>query len=554
MSYENKLWLKSYDPWVKPEINIPKTTLIDLAEQTVRDFPDRPAFHFFDQMWTYKQLMEKIDRFASILHEHGLKKGDVLAINLVNCPQYLIALIGALKAGVIVSGLSPLLTQDELAYQLSDLQAKAVMTLKNLYEDRLANVAKELKSLKLILLTELFDMVPQEHPQQKSKSLPNIEVKWIRDILHEYPACPPQVRVNPEDICFIQYTGGTTGVPKGVMLAHDNIVANVRQYGMWLDTARGSDILLCAFPMFHIAGLFHVAQSLTFAFTQILVPDPRDINHIIRQMDHHRPTFVATVPALSIMLLQEPSFRKLDFSGLQIYMCGAAPFPVKKANELEAVIGANKLVEVFGMTETSPLLTANPRDGIKKVGSIGIPLSSTRLKLVDLETGKNEVPQGQEGEIIAAGPQIMKGYYNKPDETRKVFREHKGQRWVHTGDVARMDEDGFFFIVDRVKDMINVGGYKVFSTEVEHKLSKHPAIELCALLGIRNPDRPGSEIVKLVVETTKSYRDKPDESHREEILTFAREKLAPYKVPKIVEFMASIPLTSVGKVNKKALR
>ena len=550
----SKPWLKSYDPWVKPEIDIHRTTLTDIVDQTAKAFPDRPAFHFFDVMWTYREIMGKADRFANALIAHGLRKGDKLAIHLVNSPQYLIAIAGALKAGVIITGLSPLLTPDEIVYQVNDSGAKAIITLDNLFEERLARVAFKAKSLELILVTNLFDLVPSQKPDQKTIELPGFEVKWLRDILNHYPDKQPRVKVEAEDICFIQYTGGTTGIPKGAMLTHSNMVANVMQYGNWLNTKRGNDILLCAFPMFHIAGLFHVAQSFAFAFTQVLIPDPRNTEQIIRLMKAHRPTFIAIVPALSIMLLNESGFRELDFSNLQIFMCGAAPFPEKKAMELNAVIGANKLVEVFGMTETSPLLTANPRDGIKKVGSIGIPLPSTRLKLVDLKTGKMEVSQGQEGEIIAAGPQVMKGYYNNPEETRIALRDHDGEIWIHTGDVARMDEDGFFFIVDRTKDMINVGGYKVFSTEVEHKLSKHPAIELCAVIGVDNPNRVGSELVKLVVEKSKSVAYMPDESIREDILVFARDKLAPYKVPKIVEFMKSIPLTSVGKVNKKALR
>jgi acyl-CoA synthetase (AMP-forming)/AMP-acid ligase II len=233
---------------------------------------------------------------------------------------------------------------------------------------------------------------------------------------------------------------------------------------------------------------------------------------------------------------------------------GAAPVPEGKAKDLEEAFGANKMGEVYGLTETFSLLTANPKENTKKIGSIGIPLPSTRLKLVDLETGEKEVPVGEEGEIIAIGPQIMKGYYNKPDETAKALRQHDGEIWLHTGDIARMDEDGYFYMVDRAKDMIIVGGYKVFSNDVEQKLSVHPAIELCAVVGFTNPDRPGSELVKLIVRKSSSYATIPDETAKEEILAFAREKLAPYKVPKVIEFVDSIPLTSVGKVDKKALR
>ena len=292
MDIDNKPWLKSYDSWVKSEINIPEITLTDIVNQTAIDFPDRPAFHFFDVMWTYREIIENADSFANALIDHGIHKGDILAIHLVNSPQYLIAIAGALKAGVIISGLSPLLMPDEIVYQLSDSGAKAVITLDNLFENRLADVAFKIKSLKLILLTNLFDMVPSEKPERKTKQLPGIEVKWLRDIFNQYPDKPPRIKVKAEDICFIQYTGGTTGIPKGAMLTHNNMVANVMQYGNWLDTKRGNDILLCAFPMFHIAGLFHVAQSFTFAFTQVLIQDPRNTEHIIRLMNVNRQTFI----------------------------------------------------------------------------------------------------------------------------------------------------------------------------------------------------------------------------------------------------------------------
>jgi acyl-CoA synthetase (AMP-forming)/AMP-acid ligase II len=254
------------------------------------------------------------------------------------------------------------------------------------------------------------------------------------------------------------------------------------------------------------------------------------------------------------MLMDNPKFRKLDFSPLAFCLSGASPFPVESIRALEAIVGAGKVVEVYGMTETSPLITCNPHLGQKKIGTVGLPLSNTRVKLADLETGILEVPIGGEGELIIQGPQVMKGYLNRPEETAHALREFQGEVWMHTGDVARMDEAGYFTLVDRAKDMLNVGGFKVFSREVEEKLYDHPAVDLCAIIGVPNPQRPGSELVKLVIQRSQASKDRQEETLKQEILDFARENLSPYKVPKIVEFVDSLPLTPVGKVDKKALR
>jgi long-chain acyl-CoA synthetase len=294
--------------------------------------------------------------------------------------------------------------------------------------------------------------------------------------------------------------------------------------------------------------------ALAFAGTQILVPNPRDTDHICKEIDRYRPTILVNVPTLYLMLMENKRFQRLDFSPLAFCMSGASPFPVESIRSLEQIVGEGKVVEVYGMTETSPLITCNPRFGKKKIGTVGLPLPNTRVKLADLETGTREVAWGEEGELIVQGPQVMKGYLNRPEETAHALREFQGERWMHTGDVARMDEDGYFTVVDRAKDMLNVGGYKVFSREVEEKLYDHPAVDLCAIIGIPNPQRPGSELVKLVVQKSQAFKDQPEETLKQDILNFARENLSPYKVPKMIEFMDSLPLTPVGKVDKKALR
>lgn len=263
---------------------------------------------------------------------------------------------------------------------------------------------------------------------------------------------------------------------------------------------------------------------------------------------------MANVPTLYQMLLEDPLFTTLDFDSTRLCISGAAPFAEESINALESVIGKGKVLEVYGMTETSPMLTMNPWQGKKKIGTVGLPIQSTRIKLVDVETGSKEVPQGEEGELIARGPQVMKGYHNKPEETDHAMRDFQGEKWFYTGDVARMDADGYFSIADRVKDMLIVGGFKVFSREVEDKLYQLPIIEFCAIVGVPDEKRPGNDIVKAFIQLTEESKNQNPEDTEKEIIAFCREHMSPYKVPKQIEFIPEIPLTAVGKVDKKVLR
>jgi long-chain acyl-CoA synthetase len=281
VNYDSKPWLKHYDPWVLKEVDSADLTFKDCADYILKHFPGRPAFRFFELTWTYQELMDKADRFAHALSEYGLKKGDVLAVNLVNSPQYLIAITGALKAGIIVSGLPPLLTQDEMNYQLSDLGAKAIITLDYLFEERVAAIAPKVDSLELVIVTGLLDFADDKSVTEV-KPLQSKEVKPLKKLLDEYSPAVPQVGMNPEDVAFIQYTGGTTGSPKGAMLTHRNMISMVTELETWIDLKKGEDVILCPFPMYHVGGLVHTVQSLIMGFTQILVPDPRDFNYLIR--------------------------------------------------------------------------------------------------------------------------------------------------------------------------------------------------------------------------------------------------------------------------------
>jgi long-chain acyl-CoA synthetase len=554
MVYEAKPWLKSYDPGVSEIIDIPDITLKQWWEEEFSKHADRDAYHYLGTSITFGDLLEKSGRFAAALTDMGLGKGDVVGVNLPNTPQYLITVVGALRAGCAISGVAPLLMPDEIAYQINDCGAKVLVTLDLLFNDRFLKIADQVPNLKAVIVTGVFDPLPSVTEYPAGQPIDGKTVVSFYDLLEKYESKVPDVTLSKDDPCYLQYTGGTTGPPKGAMLTHGSMVANMSQFEDWTKMKRGEEIWISGFPMFHQAGLFVANCALSWTATQILVPDPRNVDHIVQEAAQHKPTFIINVPSLFLMLLANDGFRKLDHSRVKFCMSGAAPFPVDAIRDLESVVGEGKMIEVYGMTETSPLITVNPALSPKKIGSVGLPLQNTEFRIVNLEDGVTEMPLGEEGEIICSGPQVMKGYLNRPEESANALREHDGRIWMHTGDVGKMDEDGFVFVVDRAKDMLNVGGYKVFSSEVEDKLYKHDAIDMCAIIGVPNPDRPGSEIVKLVVQKSPAVADKSDDEVKDSILAYAKEKLSPYKVPKIIDFVEAIPLTSVGKVNKKAMR
>lgn len=564
MQYDDRFWIKSYDYGVSADVEVPERSLTDQFDEIVAKFPHRAALHFIGLKVTYVELMTHVNRFAQAVIRNGCAPGDVVAIGLPNIPQYVIALLGTLKAGCVASGVSPLLTSPELAFQLKDSGAKVLVTLDAIFEHRLAGVADELPDLKLVITTGVLDFLPiykrvlgrliKKVPHGKVRPLPEKKLMRFMDIPRSYPANPANVSVQPDDHCLLQYTGGTTGIPKGTILTHRNIVANLTQVEAWIKPRHGSEVLLSGFPFFHLAGLILGLAAIWVGGDQILIPNPRDTKHIVKDISKHKPTILVSVPSLYMMLLDTPGFRTLDFSRLSFALSGAAPFPEEAVRDLETVIGEGKLLEVYGMTESSPILTMNPHLGKKKVGTVGLPVPGTWVRLVDLETGREQVPVGTEGEIVASGPQVMKCYFKRPDETSVALRERDGRIWLHTGDVGRMEEDGFLTIVDRAKDMLSVGGFKVFSRELEEKLYQLPEIEFCAIIGVPNPKRPGSEVVKLVLQPSKAFKERDKNELKADILAFARENFAPYKVPKIIEIVDTVPLTAVGKVDKKALR
>ncbi len=557
-------WVNSYDKGLDADLAIPNVTYVNLLEKSMKENPARPVLHYMGRTLTFRDLDDLSARFASYLQKNEIGQGRVVGINLPNIPEYLIAFAGALRAGCAVTGISPLLSPGEMEYQINDANADALVIMDVLFEKKLYKIKDKIPGLKKIITAGVGDSLPPvkrilgsllgKIPKGKIMPVPGKEVLTFKRLFKENRPMVSQIKISPEETCLIQYTGGTTGTPKGTLLTHANMAANVDQICKWINFETGHDVLCSAFPLFHLAGLIFGMVAMATQNPQCLIPDPRNINHICKEMAERRPTIIANVPTLYQMLLEEPAFKTLNFSGTRIFISGAAPFSVESINAMESVVGKGKVMEVYGMTETSPILTMNPFRGKKKIGSVGLPIQNTMVKLVDIETGTREVGFDEEGEIIASGPQIMKGYHNKPEETDNALREYEGSKYFYSGDIGKMDKDGYLYIVDRIKDMLIVGGYKVFSREVEEKLYQHPDIEFCAIVGVPDPKRSGNEMVKAVIQLLAASKKKDVKKLEQEIISFCQENMSPFKVPKIIKIVDEIPLTSVGKVDKKMLR
>jgi long-chain acyl-CoA synthetase len=347
---------------------------------------------------------------------------------------------------------------------------------------------------------------------------------------------------------LMQYTGGTTGLPKGAVLTEKNISCQLKQLQVWLDLNMGAHFVLSAFPLFHLAGLALAMVSLALGFSQVAVPNPRDLDFIISAIKKYQPTGIINVPTLFLELLKKPKFVSLDFSPARWFISGAAPFPTDHLKKFEAIVGEGKLIEAFGMTETSPVTAALPLYGMKKAGSVGIPFPDTEVKLIHPDTGE-PVPQGEPGEFVVRGPQVFTlGYHNNPEETAKTLKDG----WIYTGDICTMDADGYFYVVDRLKDMVIVSGFNVFTRQVDEVLMEHPDIDMAATIGLPDPKRPGSEIVVSAI-VLRSGIEKSDQM-KDNITQFVRAKVAPYKIPRVIEFRDELPTSAVGKVLKRELR
>lgn len=555
--YALKPWLKHYDEHVPRSLTYSNQTYAELFREATAYIPSRIAVYYMGRGITYHELDKLSNRLAHFLKKSGLKPGDTVGVNLPNIPAYYISIVGIQKAGCVLTGVSPLLQPKELEYQLNDSGTKLLVTLDALFEKVRAVVPQT--GVKTVAVAGIADFLSplkgflgrllKKIPAGKVKPIPGLTVGRFMNLLQQMPADYVEEKIDPDARCLMQYTGGTTGPPKGAVLTHRNMVSQIQQTNTWLDISVGEEsTLLSAFPLFHQAGLFLGMDTMAFGGTQVAVPNPRDLDFLIAAIKKFKPRGIVNVPTIYLELLKKPKFRSLDFSGVEWFISGAAPFPPEYIKEFEEVVGKGKLVEVLGMTETSPVHMGLPLYGMKKAGSVGIPFPDTDVKLIDPDSGEI-VPVGEPGELVVKGPQVFtEGYHNKPEESAATL---KGG-WIYTGDVCQMDADGYFYVVDRLKDMVIVSGYKVFTRTVDDVLMEHPDIEMAAAIGLPDPTRPGSEIVATAIVLKPGIEN--NEDTREKIIQYMRKNVAPYKVPRKIEFMDKLPLSAVGKVLKRELR
>ncbi len=547
-----KIWLKSYPKGVKPEIDLNSfSSIVDVFNDAVQRYGDKPCFTNLNHTITYDELDQMSDHFASyLLNVCKLKKGDRMAIQMPNLLQYPVVLFGALKAGMIVVNTNPLYTDREMEHQFKDADCKALVIV-DLYAHLLQKIISH-TDIQHVIVTSVGDMLP--FPK---KYIVNTVIKYVKKMVPEY-SLPLAVRLTDalktgsemsfdgaklthDDIAFLQYTGGTTGVAKGAMLTHKNILANILQTFEWLGPriVRGEEIVLTPLPLYHIFSLtVNCLTLMAFGAHNILITNPRDIPDFIKTMAKYKPTVMSGVNTLFNALMNHKDFLTIDLTHLKMSVAGAMALQEVVANKWLKLTNS-PLVEGYGLTETSPVACCNPIDGTDRTGTIGLPFPSTDIKLVD-DDGK-EVAAGEMGELCVKGPQVMKGYWQRPDETAKVM----DGEWLKTGDIAVVDKDGFFKIVDRKKDMILVSGFNVYPNEVEDVVASHPAVLEVAAIGV--PDEHSGEIVKIFVV-------KKSDVTGDDLIAFSRKKLTGYKVPKKVEFRTELPKSNVGKILRKDLR
>jgi acyl-CoA synthetase (AMP-forming)/AMP-acid ligase II len=550
----SKPWLGHYDAHVPATLTYDAATVPALIRGVARRVPERPALHFMGRTFTFAELDGIAERAARHLVDHGARPGEVVALHLPNIPAGYAAFLASQKVGGVLTGLSPLLTAVELEHQLCDSGATSVFTLDATF-GRLAQVLPRTK-VKTVLVSSVGDYLPawkrvlgrllKKIPSGPVTPVAGVDVAWLNDVAARARVVPVEVAVAPDDPCLMMYTGGTTGPAKGAVITHRGVLANRHQVQTWLDLREGHT-LLSAFPLFHIAGLFLGMCAYATGLAQVAVPNPRDWAFLVDAIRRYRPTAVVNVTTVFLELMKQPAFRALDLGGVEWFLSAAAPFPPANIAEFEAIIGQGKLLELYGMTEASPVISCLPRYGKKKPGSVGMPLPDTDIELVDPASGAPAAP-GEPGEVLVRGPQVFARYHGQPDETAHALQGG----WLHTGDIGRMDEDGYLYLVDRVKDMVNISGLKVFSREIDDVLGEHPKVAQGATVGLPDPERPGSERVVCAVVLRAGVE--PGEATRAEILEFLAARLAPYKRPKRLEFMASLPTSGVGKVLKRELR
>lgn len=529
---EKKAWLAHYPEDIASTVDIPNIALPQILQETAAKYPQNTAITFYTKQFTYQELLYAVTAFSASLQSVGVQKGDRVGIMLPNCPQYVIGYYGALQAGAIVTQMNPMLVEREIEYVLKDSGAETIIVLDALYP-RIKAVQPQ-TNLKNIIVVSI---IPSEQTYGDDYSFDQF-----------LPVGKGQftpVAFEPEhDVAVLQYTGGTTGRSKGAMLTHRNIVANVVQtYEFFKPSVTvGKERFLTVIPLFHVFGMTSCMNYAIYTASDSIMLPRFDLEEVLNTIKKEQPSIFPGVPTMYVAITNHPKAEEYGIDCIETCNSGSAPMPLELMREFEGKTGS-KILEGYGLSEASPVTHCNPVFAERKPGSVGIGYPSTDYKIVDLATGKKEVQTGELGELVIKGPQVMKGYWNMPEETAETLRDG----WLFTGDIAKVDEDGYLYIVDRKKDLIIASGYNVYPRDIEEVLYEHPSVQEAVVIGV--PDAYRGETIKavLVLKVGKSAKE-------EEIVQYCKENLSAYKVPKIIEFRDELPKTGVGKILRRALR
>jgi long-chain acyl-CoA synthetase len=551
----HRVWHDAYDVGVPPEIGPLDRPLPAFLEASARDYPEATALIFLNRRITYRELKDHVDRLAAAFVRLGVERGTRVAILLPNLPQTVIAFHAVLATGATVVMTNPLYVEREIEYQWRDAGCSVAVVTDYLWARRLSAIRDRLP-IEHYIVTSIPEYLrfPRNilarvalglhHPPMAAPVHQTSAVHLFRVLVHDTPPERPDRSIAMDDVAALQYTGGTTGVPKGAMLTHRNLAANAQQLASWFVGAKpGHEVMLGALPFFHVFGLT-VAMNypVLIAAANVIIPDPRDIRRIVANTARHRVTLFPAVPAMFNAILEDPRRRSVDLTSVTACFSGAAPLPPDVLERFEALTGS-RIVEGYGLTEASPVTHVNPLFGRRKIGSVGVPCPGTDMKIVSLEDGATEVAVGTAGELLVKGPQVMRGYWKSPEASADVLADG----WLRTGDIATVDAEGYTFIAGRKKDLIIASGYNIYPDEIDAVLAAHPAVLESATIGV--PDARRGETVKSFVVT------RPGQATTEaELIAYCRRELAPYKVPRSIEFLRELPKGSTLKVLRRELR
>ncbi len=541
ISAEDKPWFRSWPVDVPKHLHYSKVPLPEILRITAAAHPEKPAVIYHDREITYRELDLLSDRFSASLANLGVGKGDRVAIFLPNTPQFIIAYYGVLKVGAVFTTISPLHKEREIKHQLLDSEAETIITLDSQYS--VVEAVSERTKLKHAIITSV-----DEHakvPNARRVFEPKLKAHSFKELLTENKLQPTKPLIDPdEDLAALQYTGGTTGTAKAAMLTHTNLVTNAAAFAAWIKCSPAKETFLTALPLFHIYGMTTSLNVPVITAAKIVLLSRFGPAETLAAIQAHRVTVFCGVPTMYQALLANPDLGNYDLTSIRVCISGSSPLPPQIQKKFMQITGG-LLAEGYGLTEASPVTHCNPVDKTMravKVGSIGLPLPDTDARIVDLETGEKTLSQGNTGELAVKGPQVMKGYWRRPEETALVL--HDG--WFLTGDIAHMDQDGYFYITDRKKDLIKYKDYSVYPRELEDILSEHPAVKLCGVVG--KPESPVGEVPKAFIVLKEGFA-----LSAEEIMAFVNDKVAPYKAIREVEFRKELPISSAGKVLKRLL-